>query len=464
MSTQPTPAPPSTAPPPALDPAIDQKPTGAFSRKTVGLVLTAVCTAVFAYLLFASDQPKKKKAALQQDAAQAQSVARTAATTATQTSDRNYSATISRSLSKDALQAEENVRKFGTGAAVPLSNTSSPASHTMLGTPLDQDLQQDDFSRDTSRNRRNSPPDPQAQLRDTIAADMQKREAAAFFAPLVVISRRPPDTTTTAVSTPAPHASQALADPAPPVPVTQPITPSSTSVPPFAQAPPQLASAAKAPAAAARSTRPDRSLTQNSLNNATGPAHKLFEGTSLDTVLTNRLNGTYSGPVNCMLTTDVWSHNRQTLLIPRGTRILGEARKVDGRGQSRLAVSFHRLIMPDGLSISLDTFVGMNQIGETGLKDKVDNHYRQIFGVSIALGAIAGFTMRGSNSSATQSGSDTWRQGFSQSLSQEATQILDRFLNILPTITIREGTRVKVYLTDDLMLPAYEGHRMSSDL
>jgi type IV secretion system protein VirB10 len=120
--------------------------------------------------------------------------------------------------------------------------------------------------------------------------------------------------------------------------------------------------------------------------------------------------------------------------------------------------------MPDGYSVSLDTFTGLNQIGETGLNDKVNHHYVQLFGVSIALGAISALATHATSSAATLTPGDTFRQGFSQQLSQESTQILDRFLNVPPTVIIREGVRVKVYLTDDLSLPTYDHHRMSSDL
>ena len=67
--------------------------------------------------------------------------------------------------------------------------------------------------------------------------------------------------------------------------------------------------------------------------------------------------------------------------------MLGEARKIGSSGfgqQRRLAVAFHRTIMPDGYSLDLDQFHGLDQIGEEGLKDKVNNHYMQIFGTSIA--------------------------------------------------------------------------------
>ena len=53
------------------------------------------------------------------------------------------------------------------------------------------------------------------------------------------------------------------------------------------------------------------------------------------------------------------------------------------------------MIMPDGFSISLDQFKGLNQIGETALQDKVNNHYLRIFGMSVALGLISGFSNRG---------------------------------------------------------------------
>ena len=55
------------------------------------------------------------------------------------------------------------------------------------------------------------------------------------------------------------------------------------------------------------------------------------------------------------------------------------------------------------------------------------------------------------------------RHGVAASLSQSSLRILDRYLNVLPTFTIREGHRVKVYLSDDLLLPAYEKHQMPSD-
>ena len=199
-------------------------------------------------------------------------------------------------------------------------------------------------------------------------------------------------------------------------------------------------------------------------NAAEGKEYRLLEGTVLETVLTNRLDGSFSGPVNCMVTTNVYSHNGRHILIPQGSRVLGEVRKVESFGQQRLAVYFHRLIMPDGYSLSLDKFQGLSQVGETGLRDQINHHYLEVFGVSVAIGAIAGLGQANIRSGVDQSGLDTYQQGVATSLSQSSLRILDRYLNVLPTFTIREGLRVKVYLAGDLDLPAYDKHQVPGDL
>ncbi len=201
-----------------------------------------------------------------------------------------------------------------------------------------------------------------------------------------------------------------------------------------------------------------------SFNSYGGKRYVVFEGIVLETLLINRLNGTFAGPINCLVTTDVYSHDRQHLLIPAGTKVLGEAKKVEAFGQQRLAVFFHRLIMPDGYSLSLDQFKGLNQFGETALRDKVNNHYLQIFGTSLAIGILGGISEAGTGNVLTSSPLDRARAGLGASLANSSTEILDRFLNILPTVTIREGSRVKIYLSGDLLVPDYALHTMQPDL
>lgn len=198
------------------------------------------------------------------------------------------------------------------------------------------------------------------------------------------------------------------------------------------------------------------------IDSATGQPYVVYEGTVLDTVLINRLDGDAAGPVKVMVSNPVYSHDRQHVLIPEGTIVLGEARKIGASGfgqQRRMAVVFHRMIMPDGYSVDLDQFQGLNQSGAEGLKDKVNNHYLEIFGMSIALGVIAGAgEIEQGGGTISTSGSQAFATGASASVSQSATSVLDQFLEIPPTITIRDGHRVKVYFTQDMLLPAYENH------
>jgi len=198
------------------------------------------------------------------------------------------------------------------------------------------------------------------------------------------------------------------------------------------------------------------------LDSAIGQPYLVYEGSVLDTVLMNRLDGDAVGPVKVLVSNPLYSHDHQHVIIPEGTVVLGEAKKIGAAGfgqQRRMAVVFHRLIMPDGYSVDLDQFQGLDQIGQEGLKDKVNNHYLQIFGTSIALGVIAGASeITQGGGTITTSGSQAFTNGAAGSVSQSATTILDRFIQIPPTITIREGHRVKVYFTQDLLLPAYSNH------
>lgn len=219
------------------------------------------------------------------------------------------------------------------------------------------------------------------------------------------------------------------------------------------QAPPSTQTAAQAPV---------QRKAEVNIDSATGQPYVLYEGTTLDTVLMNRLDGDAAGPVKVLVSNPVYSHDRQHVLIPEGTIVLGEARKIGAIGfgqQRRMAVVFHRMIMPDGYSVDLDQFQGLNQTGEEGLKDKVNNHYLQIFGTSIALGVIAGAgQIEEGGGMITTSGSQAFTTGASANISESATTVLDRFIQIPPTITIREGHRVKVYFMQDMLLPAYENH------
>jgi type IV secretion system protein VirB10 len=201
-------------------------------------------------------------------------------------------------------------------------------------------------------------------------------------------------------------------------------------------------------------------------DSSSGKLYRLMEDTIVETVLVNRLSGAAMGPVICMVTTDVYSGSGLHLLIPKGTRLLGRVTAVASLNQERLFVAFHRMIEPDGYSVSLDRFQGLDVVGQTGLRDLVNHHYVQIFGAAIALAAVSAAAQVGNNggSYGTYDWGVSMRNGVSQGLGQSAQRVMERFLNILPTFTIRERARVKIMLAGDLLLPDTKNHTMDPDL
>ena len=177
---------------------------------------------------------------------------------------------------------------------------------------------------------------------------------------------------------------------------------------------------------------------------------RIYEGSFLEAALVTQLSGDFPGPVLAVVSVPFYSADRQRILVPRGARLIGTAQAVSQQDQSRLAVSFHRLVLPDGRFVSLE-FHGLNQLGEGALKDRVNRHYLSMFTAVGAIGVLSGLTLQGSNPYA--GGSEGFRAGAGQGLGQSATQILQRFLNRLPTITIRAGHRLRIWFTSDVLVP-----------
>ena len=197
-----------------------------------------------------------------------------------------------------------------------------------------------------------------------------------------------------------------------------------------------------------------------------GPLHRLFAGkTVLRGVLVHRIEGSYTGPAVIQLTDDVYSLNRQQLLAKAGTILFGEAHAVNSQWQGRLDVRFNRIVMPDGFSAELRDAQGLSQSGEAGVSDRTNRHYGSTFAAALLIGGLGALTQRGNSYSGF--GYDpvvSARNGISQSLGQASERILERSMNRPPTLEIREGTRITLLLSEDLMLPEYEKHRVDPNL
>ncbi len=194
-----------------------------------------------------------------------------------------------------------------------------------------------------------------------------------------------------------------------------------------------------------------------------GNLYRVFEGTVLEGVVTNHIDGGLTGPILIMLTTDYYSHDHQQLLMPQGTRLIGTVQSVGNAQQRKMFVTFHRAVCPDGFSLELDKYVGLDPLGTTGLATKVDHGYLQAFAAAAAVGGLGGLAQIG-NSGSVLSSSTQIRNGISEQSANEGEQILNHFLNRLPVITLKEGSRARVYIGTDILIPSYAQHRVDPTL
>jgi type IV secretion system protein VirB10 len=194
-----------------------------------------------------------------------------------------------------------------------------------------------------------------------------------------------------------------------------------------------------------------------------GRLYRIFEGTLLEGVVTNHIDGGFSGPIILSLTTDLYSHDHQQLLLPQGTRLLGTVQSVGNAEQREMFVTFHRAICPDGFSLEFAKFIGLDQIGTTGLATKVNHGYLEAFAAAAAIGGLGGLAQIGNNGSIFSPSTEI-RNGISEQSAQEGEQVLNHFLNRLPVITLKEGSRARVYIGTDLLVPSYAEHRVSPTL
>jgi len=194
-----------------------------------------------------------------------------------------------------------------------------------------------------------------------------------------------------------------------------------------------------------------------------GRLYRIFEGTVLEGVVTNHIDGGFSGPVLVMLTTDYYSHDHQQLLMPQGTRLIGTVQSVGNAQQRKLFVVFHRAICPDGFSLDFDKYVGLDQIGTTGLATKVSHGYFQAFAAAAAIGGLGGLAQIGNNGSILTPSTEI-QNGISEQSAVEGEQVLNHFLNRLPVITLKEGSRARIYVGRDILIPSYAEHRMDPTL
>ena len=180
-------------------------------------------------------------------------------------------------------------------------------------------------------------------------------------------------------------------------------------------------------------------------------------GAIIPAALITGLRSDLPGEITAQVTQDVYdTPTGRILLVPQGTKLVGEYDAQVSFGQSRALLVWNRLILPNGKSIVLERQPGTDTEGNAGLTDQVDNHWGKLFQAAVlstllSVGAETGTSQNENNLV------QAIRSGASNSISQTGQQIVQRQLNIQPTLTIRPGFPVRVIVTRDLVLAPY-GH------
>lgn len=199
-----------------------------------------------------------------------------------------------------------------------------------------------------------------------------------------------------------------------------------------------------------RTTSPDRVQ-------APASPYVLQAGAVIPASLITGLRSDLPGEITAQVTEDVYdSPTGKVLLIPQGSRLVGQYDAQIAFGQSRALLVWNRLIMPNGKSIVLERQPGADTEGYAGLEDEVDNHWGMLFKAAI-LSTILSVGTEAGTSDSENNLAQAIRQGASQSFNQVGQQVVGRSLNIQPTITIRPGFPVRVLVTHDLVLEPYAG-------
>ena len=204
------------------------------------------------------------------------------------------------------------------------------------------------------------------------------------------------------------------------------------------------------------------SATRLAVEAAPGP-YALSAGTMLPAVLVTEINSDLPGDILAQVNRDVYdSESQRRLLVPRGSRLLGRYDHQLAMNQNRLLVAWTRLIFPDGRSVTLPGLQAVDGRGAGGLRDQVDRHGKRAFGTAALLsvvGAAAQLAQPGGGYGLLNGPStgQVVAGAAGTQLAQVATQLLQRDLQVQPTIRIRQGMPFNVFLTTDLVFPGVYG-------
>jgi type IV secretion system protein VirB10 len=176
------------------------------------------------------------------------------------------------------------------------------------------------------------------------------------------------------------------------------------------------------------------------------PAERLLlpKGAFIDCTLETAIDSTLPGMTTCITATDTFGVDGSTVLIERGSKLVGETRGEVHQGAARVFVLWTQARTPAGVIVPLDS-PGTDELGRSGLPGEVNRHFFERFGAAILISIIDGAVQSAVSS---RGGSAVI---VNPSTSQDVmTEVLKGTINIPPTITKAQGDRIQVLVARDL--------------
>lgn len=194
-----------------------------------------------------------------------------------------------------------------------------------------------------------------------------------------------------------------------------------------------------------------------------GMEYQLVTGTVIPGAMISGVNSDLPGVITAQVTQDVYDSTYGThLLIPQGSKLLGMYDSSVAYGQSRCLINWNRILFPDGTSMNLGKQPGADSMGFSGVEDLVDNHYARIFGSAVLMSLVVGGTAYATNKASenqqrARNNEDDYgdinsemSRALANQLGSIVTGMLQKNLNIAPTLEIRPGYQFNVVLVKDL--------------
>jgi type IV secretion system protein VirB10 len=168
------------------------------------------------------------------------------------------------------------------------------------------------------------------------------------------------------------------------------------------------------------------------------------QGTTITGVLETALNSDLPGYARAVVSRDVRSFDGSQILIPRGSRVIGEYKSAVAQGQTRAFVIWTRVIRPDGVSIQIASS-GTDPLGRAGLAGKVNTHFLERFSGAILLSVIdAGLSNLADRNNNTSIVIGSSGDAVTASLSALVPAAIP------PTIKVAQGAPIRIFVARDL--------------